>query len=238
MLYLEIKDWERHQTPVKVEKRRDYIALYTDLLYDPDFLLLPASAQVLLIKCWLYRGRTGKNVPNDIELLAQVFAGAVCEDDLQFLIEDGWIRPCESKHPPQLRKLAKKKGVAGYTDDFEEWWKIYPRPKTKADAFRAWLQTADVRPALPVLLRMTKAYAIANKSTEERYIKLPGGWLRDRRWEDDVKMPKKKTKQSVAEKLMAQEQVEHFAHPRWKFYVSAVISGECQTGFEEFISGH
>lgn len=239
MFFLQIKDWERHQTPVKVERRKDYIALYTDLLYDPDFLCLPPSVQVLLIKCWLLRGRTGKNIPFDSGYLSQALGSPVNADDLQFLVDDRWMTVVDSKHPPKPKAMGHTKdyGKAGYSADFEDWWKVYPKRRNKADAFRAWMQTVEIRPPQEDLLRRTAAYAKANKSTEEKFIKFPGGWLRDRRWEDELEFPKRESKMAKANKIMDREQVEHFAHPKWKFYVTAVLAGDCPAGFEEYLRG-
>lgn len=71
-------------------------------------------------------------------------------------------------------------------DDFEEWWKHYPRKIAKGDARRAWQQTASVRPLLDRLIR---AVIVAKASEqwqkdEGQFIPYPATWLRGERWDD------------------------------------------------------
>lgn len=71
-------------------------------------------------------------------------------------------------------------------DDFERFWTAYPRKVAKAEARKAWQQTAGVRPETD---RLIKAVIVA-KSTDQwlaedgKYIPHASTWLRGERWED------------------------------------------------------
>jgi hypothetical protein len=68
--------------------------------------------------------------------------------------------------------------------EFDEFWKVYPRRQAKADARKAYKAARKSIDATTVLTG-ARAYALLTVGVEREYIKLPAGWLRDRRWEDD-----------------------------------------------------
>lgn len=74
-----------------------------------------------------------------------------------------------------------------YTRDFDEWWSHYPRKESKGDAFKAWESTrkAKTLPPLPDMIAAADAYARKMRSSDPQFVKLPAGWLRDRKWEDE-----------------------------------------------------
>jgi hypothetical protein len=69
-------------------------------------------------------------------------------------------------------------------EDFDQFWAQYPRKVAKAEARKAWLQTARQRPPLQALLLALQA---AKKTDQWRdWTKIPHAstWLRGERWED------------------------------------------------------
>lgn len=67
-------------------------------------------------------------------------------------------------------------------DDFETFWKAYPRKIAKGDARKAWLQTAKIRPDLDLVL---KAVSEARKHWDNpAFIPYAATWLRAERWDD------------------------------------------------------
>jgi len=78
-------------------------------------------------------------------------------------------------------------------DDFDAFWKAYPKKVAKADARKAWVQTKDVRPDITTLINAITA----NCKTESwmknggTFIPYPATWLRGERWDDEleVKLP-------------------------------------------------
>lgn len=75
-------------------------------------------------------------------------------------------------------------------DGFEEFYKRYPRKTARADARKAWHQTAHVRPPLPVILAALDAYTrwreqLAAKRDFVPALLYPATWLRQERWTDE-----------------------------------------------------
>lgn len=69
-------------------------------------------------------------------------------------------------------------------DDFDAFWSAYPRRQAKADARKAWMQTAPIRPAIDVIIASIAAQMELWRESEPKYIPLPATWLRGERWDD------------------------------------------------------
>ncbi len=71
-------------------------------------------------------------------------------------------------------------------EDFDKFWSAYPKKVAKADARKAWQQTASVRPDLETILKAIQAAC----KTEQwmrgggQFIPYPSTWIRGERWED------------------------------------------------------
>lgn len=74
-----------------------------------------------------------------------------------------------------------------YSEAFLKWWEVYPRKQSKGDAYKAWevWRKRKLLPALDDLISATKTYAQHVSNDDPQFIKLPAGWLRDRKWEDE-----------------------------------------------------
>jgi len=75
-------------------------------------------------------------------------------------------------------------------DEFEQWWSIFPKHVAKADARKAWKQTAAIRPALDELVKAVKNHAQSDQ-WQRGFIPLGATWLRGERWDDvyEIKLP-------------------------------------------------
>lgn len=95
----------------------------------------------------------------------------------------------EPEPEPNIKDLFNDVERAPYSDDFEAFWKSYPRRQAKGDAWKAWsqLRKQKLLPALDVLTVAAESYG--RRSTEPKYVKLPGGWLREHRWLDEDEAP-------------------------------------------------
>ena len=78
-------------------------------------------------------------------------------------------------------------------DDFDKFWAAYPRKVAKAEARKAWAQTASIRPDTDSLVK-----AVLSHCKTEQWMKSNGAfiphaatWLRGERWEDvyEVSLP-------------------------------------------------
>ena len=71
-----------------------------------------------------------------------------------------------------------------YPDEFEEFWRAYPKRTGKKAALRRWREA--VKTTDPALIAAKAAeYARSVAGTEKRYIKNPEGWLSAGRYEDE-----------------------------------------------------
>lgn len=85
---------------------------------------------------------------------------------------------------PRLPGLKKQKQF-DYPDDFEEFWKIYPRKPEKMAAYVEWQNTSDVRPPQKELLAIIadQVRQWRNQGTASEKIIYARRWLERRRWE-------------------------------------------------------
>ena len=77
-----------------------------------------------------------------------------------------------------------------YTPAFAEFWSAYPRKTAKREAWKVWSKLNGGRPNLEAIL---SAIALQKKSPEwkkenGRFIPHPATWLRQGRWEDEIKV--------------------------------------------------
>jgi len=74
-------------------------------------------------------------------------------------------------------------GDADASEDFEIWFRTYPRREQKALAKAAYAEAVK-KDSPSVLLAGLQKYKTAMQNTEPRYIKLPANWLKEERWRD------------------------------------------------------
>lgn len=98
---------------------------------------------------------------------------------------------------PRRKPPSSKKNPRGYTDDFERWWKVYPRKAEKPKAFVAFIEAIkrigrdhlDDDP-LKWLIARTKLYADSVTGKDNRYTKHPAPWLNADGFNDEPPPPK------------------------------------------------
>ena len=93
-------------------------------------------------------------------------------------------------------------------EDFDTFWKAYPRKVAKGDARKAWIQTEKIRPSLSNILE-----AIENQKNTQQwmendgiYIPYPATWWRQERWDDEVKIEVPKALSKTMGAIVALEQ--------------------------------
>lgn len=74
-----------------------------------------------------------------------------------------------------------------YTDDFERFWRVYPRKQSKADAFKAWKQMKH-NPPLRDLIDILNKHKMSTDWVKDNgtYIPYAATWIRGQRWEDEL----------------------------------------------------
>lgn len=76
-------------------------------------------------------------------------------------------------------------------ENFLAWYAVYPRREARADAWKAWQQTARTRPTIDEMIDAIRKAVVANEWTVDRrrFIPLPASWLRGQRWTDEFDVP-------------------------------------------------
>ena len=77
-----------------------------------------------------------------------------------------------------------KRNVFTYSEEFERWWAVYPRKKSKGGAAKAYEKAVKIVSA-EHLLQAARFYARSVRDTEENYIPYPSTWLNERRFDDE-----------------------------------------------------
>lgn len=74
--------------------------------------------------------------------------------------------------------------------EFDLFYKAYPRKVAKGDARKAWAQTKKIRPPLNELIAAIQAQCQTDQWTKDNhaYIPYPASWLRAERWADEIQV--------------------------------------------------
>ena len=75
-------------------------------------------------------------------------------------------------------------GKPALASEFASFWTLYPRKQGKADALKAFTAARKKTPA-KTIIDGAQAYALLNIGEDKSFLKLPGGWIRGERWEDE-----------------------------------------------------
>ena len=90
--------------------------------------------------------------------------------------------------------------------DFDWFWKAYPKKRSKGDARKAWLQTKDLRPEIREILATIKAFKDnPNEWNDPQYIPHPATWLRAEGWADVIEVVESTNKTLEAMRQMVKE---------------------------------
>lgn len=79
----------------------------------------------------------------------------------------------------------KAKKSSGYTDDFENFWRTYPRRIEKKSAFKAWKTALKSGATADEITAGAARYAKYRAGEPEQYTKHPSTWLNQECWEDE-----------------------------------------------------
>jgi hypothetical protein len=206
--FLKIKNWETYQH--YKNRKPPWIKLHVELLDNYEFGRLQDASKAHAICIMLLAARTDNHIPNDPAWVSMKI-GARSEVDLSSMVSLGFLITCDCKRcasdmlasdkqsaiaeteaykEETENRGARKRGRKGppdkstYGPEFEEFYRAFPKHEAKADGYKAFLElrAKGELPEISLLVKAAEEYGV-RKAPE--YQKLPGGWLRDRRWEDE-----------------------------------------------------
>lgn len=77
-----------------------------------------------------------------------------------------------------------------YLDDFEEWYKHYPKKMNKQGAKKSWIKIFNLpkkdKPSFETLLSAVKQQSKSNQWQNKQYIPYPSTWLNRESWNDEL----------------------------------------------------
>jgi hypothetical protein len=76
------------------------------------------------------------------------------------------------------------KATGDKTDDFETFWRVYPRKVGKKAAVKAWRAAKD-RPGIDQVCKAVRAQAVS-RQWQEGFVPHPATWLNQGRWADEA----------------------------------------------------
>lgn len=92
--------------------------------------------------------------------------------------------------PPIPPTRGRKKTTQELPDaDFDAFWALYPKKKSKGEAKKAWAQVKPSREIISAIMAKLPLLAASHDWTKEggQYVPNPATWLRAEGWEDEVK---------------------------------------------------
>jgi hypothetical protein len=127
----------------------------------------------------------------------------------------------------RINKETKQRKTDTSDEDFELFWKAYPKKTHKAEAAKAWEESSESRPSTGDLLKSLEAFRKDDWSGGNRYIPSPVKWITEARWEEHLPKPKKSSHKIdvVLEEEAFDWRAEHYPasldpdrHPTWKTF--------------------
>lgn len=96
-------------------------------------------------------------------------------------------KPKQVPKEPKPPKVPQKPDLV--IENFEEFYKEYPRKEAGADAKKAWKKIDPDDKLAEVIIEAIKAATVANKwddPANRKFVPLPASWLRAERWRDEI----------------------------------------------------
>lgn len=125
-----------------------------------------------------------QNHPGDDVIDAEIIDAEIVEDETPSdTLIDASVSQELAIATPAVPVKAKK--PSGYTDDFENFWRTYPRRIEKKSAFKAWKTALKSGATADEITAGAARYAKYRAGEPERFTKHPSTWLNQGCWEDE-----------------------------------------------------
>lgn len=166
-----------------------------DELITAGFLipLSPASSAVVLAASPAahVQAPSASVAPTPAPTLALVPDDPADSEDSPTAVQDPAV--ATGKTPAARMSATDRRDAALADPDFQTFWAAYPRKDARLDAGKVWSQLTAGKPLQDGVLEQMLDAIQRNisdgtwqlKKEKIRYIPLPAGWLRERRWEDE-----------------------------------------------------
>lgn len=125
--------------------------------------------------------------PGDDVIDAEIIDVEIVEDETpsDMLIDAPVSQELTVAAPKAPVKAKKSKKRNDYPDDFEEFWRIYPRHEDKKKAFKVWQTALKNGATADEIIAGAARYAKYRAGEPEQYTKHPSTWLNGDCWENE-----------------------------------------------------
>ena len=125
--------------------------------------------------------------PSDDVIDAEIIDVEIVEDETpsDALIDVPVSQELTVAAPKAPAKAKKSKKRNDYPDDFEEFWRIYPRHEDKKKAFKVWQTALKNGATAGEIIAGAARYAKYRAGEPEQYTKHPSTWLNGDCWENE-----------------------------------------------------
>ena len=218
MQYLRIKNYEQYQH--YKDRNPPWIKLYRAILNDYELRSIPLASRLAYVFCLIIASETDNRIPNDYVFLSARFGFEINESVLTPLIDTGFLlasgaRRLLARHATSssllclsdssLHSLPPKSDLKsnGHAEEFEQFWRAYPKKVGKKKAQLAWKKAGD-RPEIAQVIRRIEESKRTDQWTKDngQFIPHPSTWINEGRWDDEPTQ----TPPSAMEKFLARSQ--------------------------------
>jgi len=207
MEYIKIRNWDKWQTYRADRGQPPWIKIHRCIMRDPEWVSLSDAERGQLIAMWLLAADHDGVIPASPILLQKLCFMSTEPDinkftDLRF-IEDGWRRSgvgaASERQPNVAPKAETEKNRIEYSEEFLNFYAVYPLKKSKLAAYKSWTKLKPDHD--------TCILAVKNQITEKLELrragkfcpewKHPSVWLNKGCWEDETNTEPEITYESV-----------------------------------------
>lgn len=133
----------------------------------------------------IIHGRTGDDVIDAEIIDVEIVEDETPSDTLIDVPVSQELTVAAHKAPVKAKKSKKSKKRNDYPDDFEEFWRIYPRHEDKKKAFKVWQTALKNGATADEIIAGAARYAKYRAGEPEQYTKHPSTWLNGDCWENE-----------------------------------------------------
>jgi len=198
MNFLQVKDWNEHQSYRRDRGQPPWIKLHRNLLLSPKWASLTDAEKGALVSIWMLAAERNGKVPDD-PLMILKLCNLDVKPDLERFLSLQLLEKVGTRRRRALKSMTSQKQsrsreetpnaqarVNGH-DGFAEFWAAYPKKVAKAAAQKWWAHNRpneELREKILSGLRRVKDTPEWGKDRKQ-YIPHPATWLNGKRWDDE-----------------------------------------------------
>ena len=187
---LKIRNWDKWQSYRKDRGQPSWIKLHREVMRNIEWVSLTDAQRGQLVTIWLLAADHEGTIPNSPQVIKKL-CHMDSEPDLQLFVNLGFIdsgnqpvttcQPSDNQTGAQSR-IEKNRYIS--QNEFDSFWKSYPKKVAKQDAIKAWkkIKQAEIEKILSDIAKRK----LNGWSGNTKFIPNASTYLNGRRWEDEL----------------------------------------------------